>query len=932
MGVMLPTKNETAPTTEVLAETALAEGEAVPRAAENAAIGVGTQIGRLVVLGPLGEGGTAIVFVAYDRELDRKVALKFMRPSLVHSERATAARTRLMREAQALARLNHPNVVAIHDVGTYGDLVFIAEAFVDGGTVSHWVKERPRSLREILDVFSQAGRALAAAHESGLVHRDFKPDNVLVGRDGRVLVTDFGLARASDDLSADEPVQTVGETVVDSEGVLASPLTRTGMLMGTPAYMAPEQHLSQRADERTDQFNFCVSLYEILYGERPFAGQTVGELAREVTQGRIRPAPKDSRVPAWLRKVVLRGLRPDPADRYPSMKELLAELAKDPAATRRRVATALGLLALLVAVGVGASLVNQRSNRLCGGAERKLAGVWDGDRKEAVHRAFLATGKPYAEGAWQGVERALDAHAAAWVAMHEDACTATRVRGEQSEALLDLRVRCLGQRLDEMKALVDVFEHADAAVVERAVKAAGGLSGLDICADAEVLKGVLPPPRDQATLARVQKVRAQLARAKALETAGKFTDGLTIATAAVAEAKETAYRPLEAEALYTEAGLQSRKGEYKTAERTFHEALWAAVEGRHREYEAQTAIMLTNLVGYYQRRVEEGHFWSRYAKAVLTTLGTNEPLEARWHNATAGVYHVEGKYDKQLVHNQRALALRQRAYGGNHTAVGASLNNLGVTYSSLGNPREALHFFSRGREVFERVSGPDHPDVGLARMNLSGTYGSLGDFAKQREEAQRAIAIFEKSLGPDHPHVAMAVANLAVALHNLGDHAAALEQFRRSLAIYEKMLGPNHPEVASPVEGVGRELRCVGGHAREALALARRAVALTEKLGKNHPELASPVTFLGLALLDVGEVNEAVAAFERALPLRVKANALPEDLAETKFGLARALWLQGRDRPRAVALAKEARTILAGVPFRKKELQKVSTWLADRGR
>jgi eukaryotic-like serine/threonine-protein kinase len=929
-----PSKEEIEQTTEVLGETAPADSlpSSAPRGAETEHIAVGTQIGRLVVLGPLGEGGTALVYVAYDRELDRKVALKFMRPSLLKSEKATAARTRLMREAQALARLSHPNVVAIHDVGTYGDVVFIAEAFVEGGTVTDWQKEKPRSVREILDVFQQAGRALEAAHAAGLVHRDFKPDNVLVGRDGRAQVTDFGLARATDDTSPEEPVQPVGSTMVDSSGVLSSPLTRTGMIMGTPAYMAPEQHLSQRADARTDQFNYCVSLYEILYGERPFSGTTVGELAREVTQGRVRPAPKETKVPAWLRKVILRGLRPEPNDRYPSMTALLEALGRDPAAGRRRAATIGGLALLLVAVALGVSLYHQRGARVCGGAERKLAGVWDDARREAVRRAFVATNKPFAEASWRGVVAALDAYTRSWVGMHEDACMATRVRGDQSDALLDLRVGCLTQRLSEVKAVVDVLEAADADVVERAAKTTGALSSLSVCADAESLKSVLPPPKDAAARARVQEVRARIARAKALADAGKYDEALKVATAANAETRELAYRPLDAEALYELAVAQADKGDVKGAEKTFHQALFAAIEGHHRQVEASTAILLTHYVGYTMRRIEEGHFWADYAKAAIATLGNNEVLESRWHNSLAGVYYSEAKYDKQLVHNQRSLALRQRAYGPNHVAVAGSFNNLGVTYSGLGNPRQAAQYFERAREIYEKSGGPDHPDVALALMNVSGVHVTLGEFAKGRAEAERAVAIFERAAGPEHPNTAMTLANLAAALHAQDHHEEALKQYRRSLAIYEKVAGLKHPDTAGAIEGVGRELRCLGGQQREALAYARRAVeAMEGAYGKDHPELASPLSFLGLAQLDAGQPAEALATFERALPLRVKAKAQPEDLAETKFGMAQAVWQLGKDKARAIALGEEARDLLRKVQHRKKELMKVSVWLRERG-
>ncbi|HEY3360041.1 MAG TPA: serine/threonine-protein kinase [Polyangia bacterium] len=916
-----------------LADT-LAASPADRAAAGSSVVETGTQVGRLVVLNKLGEGGTAVLYVAYDRELDRKVALKFMRPNPQHSrsEKLTAARARLMREAQALARLNHPNVVAVHDVGTFGEQVFIAESFVDGADLRVWAQMHPRTLREILAVFAQAGRGLAAAHAAGLVHRDFKPENVLIGHDGRVQVTDFGLARAAGEVPVIEPIQALGATLADSAGLLSTPLTQTGTLMGTPAYMAPEQHLGQAADVRTDQFNFCVSLYELLYGERPFIGETVGELARQVTQGKVRPAPKDTRVPAWLRRVVLRGLRPDPAERYPSMDVLLDALGHDPAARWRRAGAVLGLVALVAAVAAGVTVYHARGARLCQGADRKLAGVWDAGRKETIRLAFVATGKPYAAAAFEGVSRVLDAHTRAWVAMHEDACAATRVRGEQSEALLDLRMACLGQRLEEVKALGDVLAAADAKTVERAASAAGAVSPLAVCGDAEALKGVLPPPRDAATQVRVKEVRAKLAQAKALDEAGRYEQGMTVAAAADAEAQAVGYRPLEAEARLRLAAATLSKGDYKLAEQRLHEALWLAMEGKHHEIETRAAVSLTNTVGYLQKRTTEGHFWARHARAALTAYGADPALEAAWHNGSAGVFAAEAKYDRQLEHNLKALELRQRAFGPTHAAVAGSLNNLGVTFSSKGDNARAADYFQRALTTNEKVSGPDHPDVALACMNLAETVGALGDFERQRQLAERAVRLFTAATGPEHPYVAASTLALGNALHNQGQHAEALARFVRGQAIYEKAVGPKDADFAQALASVGREQRCLDPRSPAALEAGRRAVAILEAaVGRDHPDLAAALTLVGQAQLALGAPHEAIAPLERAVPLRIKGGAAADDLAETRFALAQALWQAGRDRARAVTLATAARDGLKPLKFRAAELQQVEAWLKQHG-
>jgi predicted Ser/Thr protein kinase/tetratricopeptide (TPR) repeat protein len=281
--------------------------------------------GRFQVVDQLGEGGMGVVYKAYDPELGRLVAIKRVRDP----ERTAGGAARLVREAQAAAKVVHPNVVAVFDVGQVGDDVFIAMEYVDGWRLREWLAAARRGQREILDVFTQAAAGLAAAHDRGLVHRDFKPHNVLVGYDGRVRVVDFGLARPFD---APDPAPT---PLPDPRSPVASPLTPAGVAIGTPRYMAPEQHLRRPLDGRADQFAFCVALYEALVGAPPFEGRDLSTLGARVVRGEIRPIPRDAGVPRWLRSLLLRGLAPDPAARFASMHDLLAELTQDHGAARR---------------------------------------------------------------------------------------------------------------------------------------------------------------------------------------------------------------------------------------------------------------------------------------------------------------------------------------------------------------------------------------------------------------------------------------------------------------------------------------------------------------------------------------------------------------------------------------------------------------------
>ena len=321
-----------------------------PRRPLEPVVAVGDTIDRYVVLRRVGAGGMGVVFAAYDPQLDRKVALKLLRTGIGLGQ--GEARARLVREAQAIAQLSHPNVVAVYDVGASADGdVYVAMEFVEGDTLTQWLHRWHRSWRETLDVFREAGRGLAAAHGVGLLHRDFKPDNVLVGADSRVRVTDFGLARSLVTGHADD----AAAGGLGAAGPLRVTLTATGAVMGTPRYMAPEQLQGHDVSAAADQFSFCVALYEALWGQHPIAGDTAAKMVEE--QARAQPPPEGSGVPAWLWPVLARGLDPQPARRFPSMAALLVELAPPQPSPRRRTYIAMAAAAALVLGGAAAATV-----------------------------------------------------------------------------------------------------------------------------------------------------------------------------------------------------------------------------------------------------------------------------------------------------------------------------------------------------------------------------------------------------------------------------------------------------------------------------------------------------------------------------------------------------------------------------------------------
>jgi formylglycine-generating enzyme required for sulfatase activity len=405
------------------------------RAASNPAADLlepGALLGRYTVLGLVGRGGMGQVYAAYDPQLDRRIALKLMVTEA--GEDDGLAHERLMREAQSMARLTHPNVVTVHDVGVVDARVFLAMEFVAGSTLAQWTQGKTHPWREVLGVYLQAGRGLAAAHGAGLVHRDFKPQNAMIDRQGNVRVMDFGLARDAESAQAVER-----ERPVPPELLATTParldLTRPGERLGTPRYMAPEQFEGRPADARSDQFSFCVALYEALYGGHPFDDDSYLALSLSVTNGELRAPPKDRDVPGWLRRVVVRGLRRRPEERHATMAALVAALEDDPAVARRRRLVAAGVIAFAVStVLVARQMITRRgaeldrrvaealaaagesATRARAGAGRLRqaraeafaafdAGEWD--RGEAVWRKAVPLG-PKVEALYTQAERAFE--------------------------------------------------------------------------------------------------------------------------------------------------------------------------------------------------------------------------------------------------------------------------------------------------------------------------------------------------------------------------------------------------------------------------------------------------------------------------------------------------------------------------------------------
>lgn len=728
----------------------------------------GTNLGRYVVLETLGAGGMGVVYSAYDPKLDRKVALKLLHVS--PSESDSAGPARLLREAQAMARLSHPNVLTVHDVGTLpsGD-VFLAMDLVEGQTFRGWLRERPRTPREVLSIMLQAGEGLYAAHETGLVHRDFKPDNMLVRADGRVFVTDFGLARRSGSTPDAPPVTSpLPDDVGVSASVLNTPLTQAGQIAGTPAYMAPEQFRGKPGDVRSDQFSFGVTLYLALYGQHPYPTPSL------TSQWIMKEPPRDREVPAWIRKVTLRCLSVDPADRFPTLAAALEALRKDPSVTRRRYAWATAALVAVTAITSGAVSWARESPQVCRGAESLLSGVWDREVQQTLRQAFIATGAPQAEAAFGKIQVVLGDYASAWGKARQAACEATRIHHEQSEDVLQLRMTCLDGRRQELAALVNELRVVDKAVLSKAMSAAHALGDLRHCADVPALKAPLPPPTDPAVQARVGEVRKKLARVEAQFRTGRLPEANSAVDALRAEAAAIAYAPLTAEAIFLQAIVRSSlAGEEGLS--LLREAMWTAIAGRHDLLAAQAMAeelrLEINLRHWDRAEVLEPRL-----DALIERAGRPDALEARRLSTL-----VAGKNrtpEQAADASFRAIGLWQRVHGTEqHPDVAVAWNSYGYRLSDAGKLEAALAAYQKALELRTEILGRDHQDVGFTQHNISHALHELGRFEEAARYANRAVEIFLLQQGPNGLPYQLGLINEGEALRDLGRFAQARQRF-----------------------------------------------------------------------------------------------------------------------------------------------------------
>ena len=846
-----------------------------PAADAKVVVASGTSIGRYVVLDVLGHGAMGIVYAAYDPELDRKVAVKLVcLPSSDTDQPRWQAR--LVTEGRALAAVSHPNVLPVYDVGSKGDSVFIAMELVEGGTLTQWMRHRRRETAEIIDVFAAAGRGLAAAHANDLIHRDFKPDNVLIGDDGRVRVSDFGLARFSA-----RPLTVPAERAAPVEG---AERTRTGSILGTPVYMAPELLSGGQASTRSDQFSFCVALYEALYGTRPFSGTTLSELADSM---RVAPAAKsnDRRIPARIRELVLTGLSHEPADRHASVAALVDALTRRPfgrwTASRVLLVGGVGGLAVTVAL--------QSTSRPCRDAAEQLADAWNDTRRREIQEAILRHDASYAAVTWNQVSSLLDQYAADWIAMHNEACEATVVDRVQSAAAMDFRMGCLRRARFGLAAVTELLAEADAEVVRRAQPIVAGLPVLSRCSDtASIEAEVEPPPPHEATA--VEQVETLLAQARSAVEAGRLAVAQGRIDGANALLEGVEYQPIRTSLALVDARLRARSGEHEAAEAQLRNALNMASAHRqwHEMHEAANELMY--VIGVLRHEPDEA---LRYRELAAGLADGTPESEAGFETSLGTVLNAAGRYVEAEQAHRRSIALYEQVP--DHPRIAKSRVNLGIVLRAQGRLDDAEDELRKALQTSERVHGEEHPETARVRSTLANVFHAQGRFAEAEAEHRLVLAARTNVFGPNHVRVAETRGNLANALAAQDKFVEAEAEHRRSLAALSEALGPDHPNLARAHNNLAAALFSLGRTEEARTQMQRARVLFEQALGPEHPTVLTLRNNIALVLDQQGHSEQAAAELRQLIALRVRTQGHDHlDVAESRSGLCSVLHSLGR--------------------------------------
>ncbi len=796
----------------------------------------------------LGRGGMGIVYEAHDPDLDRHVAIKVVRDRRAGS----AAGVRLIAEAQAMARLAHPHVVAVHEVGTIENQVYVVMELVPGDTLAAWLEQRPRPWREIVAMFVQAGEGLLAAHRAGLIHRDFKPSNVLVDHSGRARVGDFGLARHKDRASTSSPALAEG-----------SPNSN---MAGTPAYMAPEQRFGAPIDARADQFAFAVSLYRALE-----PAHAIGKPSRRV------------------RAAIDRAHSLDPDTRFAGMAELLAELRAGTASRRRKVIAVAG--AGVAIAGFAALLATRPTGNDCDDGASLVDQVWNPYARVAQVGNFLRI-RPAASVASASAAHVVDEWVERWKLGRKAACTIDKPQRE-------LRIGCLDGQLQDLRAQVALWTDADPSVVDHAVRAATQLPQPQACA------GTTAGPIDPALHTKIATLDAMMRSGRTRQAQAGVADML-----ALAEGQQPPNPRDLASALLTAGRIEREAGKVPAA-RT-HLARAAHEAGRA----ADDPLLFDALLEEATIAVDLGHPRDALglldAADAVQARGHVDGAAERVALHRADALGQAGRAKEAIAETMRVLpglearALRDRSA---RADLSTALGQLAAAQIQI--DREAARTtLVRALAIDESQYGPDHPEVGKTLHDLGAAELQLERYDDARTHLDRALSIFIHAFGERHPMVGatyMTIAHLALLEGHPDDAKRRYESARDALT---GVLPEDAPHFIAIEEGLG-DLARAADKCKDALPHYTRAVKLLEQSGHGENEHAMQLTNLGYCLQDTGDVSKGREVLRRSLA-EIERLQMPNKWKSEPLAVLADLAFADGHKAKAIELEKQAIAALEG--------------------
>jgi eukaryotic-like serine/threonine-protein kinase len=827
----------------------------------------GATIGRYRVVGPLGHGAMGVVLRGHDPVLEREVAIK-----MVNAIAATAAqRARMLHEAKMLALVEHPNVVHVHDAGIVDDEAFVVMEYVTGSTLLAWLDVETRSLAVRLEVLVGIGGGIAAIHDAGLVHRDIKPDNIVV-HDTRAVIVDLGLARS------------VGGT-----GPVASGIA------GTPRFAAPEVLAGASASALADQYAWWMVVADVMHD--------------------VQLPPRAQRA---LAAAVTRGTASQPDARFANMSDAVAALAAACRPRRRWRAAAVAVAAIVIVAFAGIGTARRagiaRQLGACTAAGADLTERWSSQR-EVIHRAFRATGTSYAQSTFEATARVYDAYVPALAARTEGACRASV--DDPVTPLAKARRSCLERRARELRAQLDQLARASSRAVLKAAEGAWATAE-PMCDDDRSL--VFGPP---GTTETSQQLVDQLARGRELMVAGQLDEAAALATSTLTDARAHGDVLAQLRAWQLMGDVRDKQKQPDAAIDAYQQALDVA-EAQNDDLEAARMLaMLAEQLGN-KRDSSGAHRLVAVALARLERIGDNPTLAGYLHRIDASVFHFDFRCHDAETEIRKALALYEHAYGGEHPDVGVVLSEL--SNFSCDTTAATVDAATRALAILERAYGAEHPHVAGAHLNLANELIDLGRLAEAHDQLARADAIFERALGPDDPSRTLVQLGLGRVADKQHDPAGALAYYRRAGVLIDASPGPDSPAAGANHTRIA-DVLLDQSRFSDALDEYRRAIAIIEhSLGMDHPQLLGAVEGAARAQLRLGHAGDAVVLAESALALATLPSADVDDseVPEVRWLLARALWDSGRDRNRACELARQAS---AG---KTSDADEIAAWLAAR--